>query len=569
MLFQWAKYIIIGVFLLLFLLATGFSQQVAAAGERLGGMNLYGYCASLGQGGSELNGNTWVCSTGTPITMTNACQWQYPNQNAVASQDTSGNPYTWACYNGGVSPATPTPTRIPTMTPSPTQTTAPTPTPTRVPTTTNTPTPTPTTAPTGTTRPIYTDSLQSGWVYASYNTTSSQTTTQVNTGTQAIAATLNADGGLDFQSTSGFSTTNYTAVRFALRATQSNQQYEVYADTIYGQPLRAPISLANYGGQPVSTAWKVYTIPLADLGAINVNLKDFVIHEARSVNQPILYVDQVEFISNGAQPTQTPTPTQSGPTPTNTPTPTQAATPTPTPTSSTYLALGDSFAYGYHMPQYSPASWDGYDAVFYQQVRGVMSNLTEINYACPGETTMSFINGGCDFHTSSSLHNNYPVTQSQLQAAVAYLQANAGKVSVITLDLGVNDAIALATICEQQASPVTCYAQGTPSVLSGARANYETILNALQLAAPQARIILVKAPNPVYYDGTDNLNNGLNQIIDDAAMARNLRVADAYSIFNENTVCSWTNFCLNPSDFHPNAIGYSQMAAQIWAAAGY
>lgn len=323
------------LFAILFLLII--PQQVFAGPTRLGGMNLDGYCRSINQGGVILNNNTWTCESGAQINLNSACQWQYQNTNAVAVQEVANNPYTWTCYLPDPS-TTPTPTTAPTPTQTPTSTVAPTPT--RTPTQTSTPTPTPTQTVTPTPTPtpgtgqnliIYSDALQAGWVDASYNATNTQTTTQRYSGTQAIASTMNADGGLDFQSISGQSTTNYIAIRFALRASQTNQQYEVYADATYGQPLREPVSLNNYGGQPTTTEWRVYTIPLADLGANNRIVRNFVIHEARSINEPVLYVDQVELVSNGtAQPTPTPTPT---------PVIAQTPTPTPTPTPTTGLTV--------------------------------------------------------------------------------------------------------------------------------------------------------------------------------------------------------------------------------------
>jgi lysophospholipase L1-like esterase len=575
-------------FLAMLTLMSVFIQPASAATiARLGGMNLDGYCSSLGQGSAGLNGNTWTCTTPrTNIDMSKACQWQYPNQNASAVQDTAGNVYSWTCYSNtpdttpapNPTTAIPTPTRIPgvTITPTPTQ---PIPTPTQsVPTPTATP-------PTSGALSIFDDAMGSGWRDASYNTTSSSVISPVYSKSVALSAKINADGGLDFQSVNGQSTNGYTTIHFALRASAANPRYEVYADRTYGQPLTAPVSLNNYGGQPTTTGWKEYDIPLASLGASNTIVKDFVIHDATGTSQAIVYVDQVELRSSGT--VVTPTPTTSAPTPTPTrpaatPIPTQTPTPTatPTPAGSTYLSLGDSFAFGYHLAKYqqevaannyNPASFnDGFDAVFFNNLLGKNVVTQEINYACPGETTTSFINGGCAFHNAlSSLHGPYPVSQSQLQAAVSYLNANPGKVTVITVEIGVNDAIVLANTCDAQSNPVNCYNTRTAGVLATARQNYTTIVSALQQAAPQARIILVKSPDPVFSDGSDALVNGLNQIVDDIAAARGLREADDYSIFTASNVCSLTNYCASPSDFHPNAAGYSAMAAQIWNVSGY
>lgn len=52
----------------------------------------------------------------------------------------------------------------------------------------------------------------------------------------ALSSTLNARGGR-------MRTDGYTYLRFALRASQANQEYEVYVDSGYGQPLSTPVLL--------------------------------------------------------------------------------------------------------------------------------------------------------------------------------------------------------------------------------------------------------------------------------------------------------------------------------------
>jgi len=94
--------------------------------QKLGGLNLDGYCASLNQGTTAaLVNNQWVCQqTGIAINMTSACQWEYPSQNAFAQQDTPGDQFSWSCYSSTGSPST-TPTLTPTTAPTPTLTPTP------------------------------------------------------------------------------------------------------------------------------------------------------------------------------------------------------------------------------------------------------------------------------------------------------------------------------------------------------------------------------------------------------------------------------------------------------------
>jgi glucose/arabinose dehydrogenase len=87
-------------------------------GQRLGGMDLNGYCTSQNAGNdASPSGNNWICSqTGQIINMTSACQWQYKTGNTAARQETTGDPYSWACYTAQGTNPTPT-VALPTPTP--------------------------------------------------------------------------------------------------------------------------------------------------------------------------------------------------------------------------------------------------------------------------------------------------------------------------------------------------------------------------------------------------------------------------------------------------------------------
>jgi lysophospholipase L1-like esterase len=105
-----------------------------------------------------------------------------------------------------------------------------------------------------------------------------------------------------------------------------------------------------------------------------------------------------------------------------------------------YLALGDSLAFGYQPNcKKTLICTHGYVNDLFQalQKEGV-KDLT--NLGCPGETSSSLINGGIC---------NYSPFSSQLKAAVAFLHANAGNVSPVTLDIGANDVL-------PDTNPTTC-----------------------------------------------------------------------------------------------------------------
>ncbi len=99
-----------------------------------------------------------------------------------------------------------------------------------------------------------------------------------------------------------------------------------------------------------------------------------------------------------------------------------------------YLALGDSLAFGYSQakfnslyPNEDPAAYDtGYVDDFAHLLRIGHPNLQVINDGCPGETTESFIDGPCAYQLEFPLHHPYAggTSSSQLSDALAYLKAN-------------------------------------------------------------------------------------------------------------------------------------------------
>ena len=106
-----------------------------------------------------------------------------------------------------------------------------------------------------------------------------------------------------------------------------------------------------------------------------------------------------------------------------------------------YLALGDSLARGVQ-PNAAGTSVEtgyGYPDQVYATLHRSHPMLELVKLGCPGETTISMINGGICHYSSGS----------QLKAAVAFLrehrgqehrgQEHNGRVFLVTLDIGAND----------------------------------------------------------------------------------------------------------------------------------
>ena len=124
------------------------------------------------------------------------------------------------------------------------------------------------------------------------------------------------------------------------------------------------------------------------------------------------------------------------------------------PPKKSYLALGDSLAFGFqfgiynqHFPVVPPELFvHGYVDDFSQMLRPIRPDIQTVNYGCPGETSASFIHGGCPYTTQGfTLHDSY--SGSQLDAAITFLRSHSGQVSPITLNLGTNDLNALQAQC--------------------------------------------------------------------------------------------------------------------------
>src|SRR5690349_2927618 len=129
-----------------------------------------------------------------------------------------------------------------------------------------------------------------------------------------------------------------------------------------------------------------------------------------------------------------------------------------------YLALGDSLAQGVqpNAAGISVETPDGYPDQIYAALRRSHPTLRLVKLGCPGETTVTMIDGGICHYGSGS----------QLKAAEAFLQQHRaqqhsaneqrGRVLLVTLDIGANDPEA----CSGQPSfsqLAVCAVKGVPS----------------------------------------------------------------------------------------------------------
>ena len=157
-----------------------------------------------------------------------------------------------------------------------------------------------------------------------------------------------------------------------------------------------------------------------------------------------------------------------------------------------YLALGDSMAFGFQPTKATkpPSKLDpaafrtGYVDVFAAQLRKLSPTIRVINYGCPGETTVTFAKGGCDWlKGGGKLHNAF--RGSQLKAAEAFLRAHPGKVSPITV-----------TLWGADLAPLSAAGKSAKSSIAAFASRFTPILARLRAAAPNAEIIVERSVEP-------------------------------------------------------------------------
>jgi lysophospholipase L1-like esterase len=253
-----------------------------------------------------------------------------------------------------------------------------------------------------------------------------------------------------------------------------------------------------------------------------------------------------------------------------------------------YLALGDSLSQGVqpNAAGVSTPTQDGYADQLYATLHRSQPGLRLVKLGCPGETTGTMIHGGiCRYQGGS-----------QLAAAVSFLRAHRGHVSLMTLDIGANDPYS----CILKPS-LTKLASCVASFIPEAGRNLSTILTRIQQASPHTKIVAMNYYLPTLAEwrqgwvgemiarATELAADGYNSLLAKVYQGYGVRVANVFSAFhttdfgsdvtvagfgplprNVAAICQWTWECAaaprGPNE-HANQVGY-QVIAQAFLAAG-
>jgi lysophospholipase L1-like esterase len=257
------------------------------------------------------------------------------------------------------------------------------------------------------------------------------------------------------------------------------------------------------------------------------------------------------------------------------------STPSASPNYGYYLSVGDSLAFGFQAAKfeqelkartYAPASFNtGYSDLVLKALQAQTPGLVGTNLGCPGETTVTYLQGGCvTTKAGEALHVSYAGAQDA--AAVAFLRKHSGP-GLITVALGANDLNNTLTSCPDLS--VACIEPKLPAVFSQVQTNLTKIVGHLHAAAPAAKIVVLQLYNPyaVSVAASDLVAQALNEQIADAARASGASLADAYTVFNpggaseKTTLCRLTAYCTALKDIHPTDAGYAELATLFLTAA--
>jgi|ERR1035438_2696813 lysophospholipase L1-like esterase len=227
----------------------------------------------------------------------------------------------------------------------------------------------------------------------------------------------------------------------------------------------------------------------------------------------------------------------------------------------TYLALGDSIAFGYNptlFPPYQPASpvptpdkFVGYPERVAEFER--LQQSKEVNAACPGETSGSFLNvlapdNGCHpspgppaspgFKAAVGLHTNY--IGSQASFAVSELASNK-HINLVTLSIGGNDLLLLQEKCLSTATSAAAFdycveadlssstgtlavfARNLGAILGAIRANYQGTIIVMKSYAPSA--------DPLFVTAIKALNDAMVTVANTPHANFDVKFADGFTAF--------------------------------------
>ncbi|MFO1477977.1 MAG: glycoside hydrolase family 44 protein [Verrucomicrobiota bacterium] len=145
---------------------------------------------------------------------------------------------------------------------------------------------------------VYTDSLQGTWANWSWATVNFANASPVHSGSASISVVSSGYQALYLHNNTAFNSSPYASLSFWVNGGATGGQPLSVQATTNGTALGSTYTLTAPTG-----AWQQVTIPLSSLGAANLPSMDgFWIQVNSGTAQPAVYIDDIQFVTNGTTP---------------------------------------------------------------------------------------------------------------------------------------------------------------------------------------------------------------------------------------------------------------------------
>jgi lysophospholipase L1-like esterase len=247
----------------------------------------------------------------------------------------------------------------------------------------------------------------------------------------------------------------------------------------------------------------------------------------------------------------------------------------------TYLALGDSVAFGYVPPQAVPAPnySDPRSFVGYPEDVARALHIPVSNASCPGETTASFLvpgaaSNGCEnspgssvgYRTEYPLHVQYRGTQ--MQYALRYLAVHRDT-RLVTIDIGANDVF----LCEETTTDGCTSTAELAAVLQEIAANLTAIYTQIRdVAHYHGLLVALTYYSLSYAPGQVAGTEALDSVIASVTEKFGGKVADGFAAFEGPSAAFGGSACAaglliklpdGTCNIHPSPAGHLLLAQAI------
>ncbi len=250
----------------------------------------------------------------------------------------------------------------------------------------------------------------------------------------------------------------------------------------------------------------------------------------------------------------------------------------------TYLALGDSVAFGYVPPQAVPPPdyQDAHSFVGYPEDVAQALRIRVSNASCPGETTDSMlvagvVSNGCEnspasptgYRTLYPLHVQYQGTQ--MEYALKYLAVH-HHIKLVTIDIGANDVF----LCQETTADHCASTAELQAVLKEIQANLATIYSQIRHVAHYHGLLVALTYYSLSYSDPNQVAGIklLNSVIASVTSAFGGKVADGFAAFQGPSLAAGGSPCAaglliklpgGTCNIHPSAAGPLLLAKAIEA----